>query len=114
MPRIPRGSIVKSKSSPERSPCSLIVFSKDTVPFTDHTPVVMFFIAASNSADGVSWFDAVDFFCVFAKPTDALAKRKTTGSSEIHVVEKEGPFLIKTTPTRRPWCPQSGASTLQS
>src|SRR5438067_6731699 len=53
----------------------------------------MFFIAASNSADGVSWFDAVDFFCVFAKPTDALAKKKTTGSS--HGALKEGLFFIK-------------------
>jgi len=53
----------------------------------------MFFIAASNSADGVSWFDAVDFFCVFAKPTDALAKRKTAGSS--HGALKEGLFFIK-------------------
>ena len=55
--------------------------------------MVMFFIAASNSADGVSWFDAVDFFCVFAKPTDALAKRKTTGSS--YGALKEGLFFIK-------------------
>jgi len=55
----------------------------------------MFFIAASNSADGVSWFDAVDFFCAFAKPTDALDNRKNTASSEIHVVEKEGLFFIK-------------------
>src|SRR6267143_65036 len=63
----------------------------------------MFFIAASNSADGVSWFDAVDFFCVFAKPTDALAKRKTAGSS--HGALKEGLFFIKNDSNSSPLVP---------
>ena len=79
------GSIVKSKSSPERSPCSLIGFLAVTVPFTDHTPVSMFFIAAFTSGSAFSWPDPAGFFCGLAKAKGAFENTKNAAIAQIQV-----------------------------
>src|SRR5262249_32965767 len=77
------GSVVKSKSSPSRRPCTLIVFPAWTVPFTDHTPLSMFFIAAFTSGSGFPWPDPVDFSCGLANAEGAFANRKNAAIAQI-------------------------------
>src|SRR5207247_8803167 len=80
------GSIAKSKSSPERSPCSLMGFLAVTVPFTDHTPVSMFFIAAFTSGSRFSWPDTADFLCGLAKVTGAFTNKRNAATAQIQLV----------------------------
>src|SRR5882724_11045308 len=79
------GSIAKSKSSPERSPCSLIGFLAVTVPFTDHTPVSMFFIAAFTSGSRFSWPGPAGFFCGLAKAKGVFENTKNAAIAQIQV-----------------------------
>src|SRR5262245_26392772 len=77
------GSVVKSKSSPARRPCTLIVLLASTVPFTDHTPLSMFFIAAVTSGSGFSLPDPAGFFCGFANAQGAFARKNDATITEI-------------------------------
>src|SRR6476646_4592371 len=77
------GSIDKSKSSPARRPCSLIGFLAVTVPFTDHTPVSIFFIAAFTSGSEFSWADPADFVSGLPKPEGAFAKTRNAVRTKI-------------------------------
>jgi hypothetical protein len=77
------GSVVKSKSSPSRRPCILILFPAWTVPFTDHTPLSMFFIAALTSGSTFSWLDPAGFFCGLANPKGAFARKNDAAITEI-------------------------------
>ena len=79
------GSVVKSKSSPSRRPYTLIVFPAWTVPFTDHTPLSMFFIAAFTSGSAVSWSDPVSFFGGLPNAENAFAKKNDVAITEIVV-----------------------------
>jgi hypothetical protein len=76
------GSVVKSKSSPSRRPFTLIVFPAWTVPFTDHTPLSMFFIAAITSGAEFSWLEPAGFFCGLAKAKGAFQKTSNAATSE--------------------------------
>src|SRR5262245_4539852 len=76
------GSVVKSKSSPARRPCTLIVLLASTVPFTDHTPLSMFFIAAFTSGLEFSWPAPADFFCGLANTEDPLQKTSNAAASK--------------------------------
>jgi hypothetical protein len=77
------GSIARSKSLPARRPCSLIVFLAWTVPFTDHTPVSMFFIAAFTSGSAFSWLGPPGFFCGLANAKGAFARKNDAAITEI-------------------------------
>src|SRR4029079_13635874 len=79
------GSIAISKSSPESSPCIVIGLLAVTVPFTDHTPVSMFFIAAFTSGSRFSWPGPAGFFCGLAKAKGAFAKRRNAAIAQIQV-----------------------------
>src|SRR4030095_338959 len=77
------GSVVRSKSSPSRRPFTLIVFPAWTVPFTDHTPLSMFFIAAITSGAELSWLEPADFFCGLANAEGAFARKNDAAITEI-------------------------------
>src|SRR5262245_32481951 len=89
------GSVVKSKSSPERRPCTLIALLVWTVPFTDQTPVSMFLIAAFTCGSGFSWPDPVAFFCGLAKAIEALPKKMKVASAHIQIALRDKMFVIK-------------------
>ena|SRR5437870_3782489 len=48
---------------------------------------------ASNSAGGISWPDAADFFCGLVKPTTEFANRRNAAMAEIQIVLADMIFL---------------------
>jgi hypothetical protein len=74
--------------------CSLIVFLAMTVPFTDHTPVSMFFIAAFTSGSRFSWPDPGGLFCGFPKTPGGFAKRESAAIAQIELVLRGMIFFI--------------------
>src|SRR2546423_39310 len=85
-PALTPGSMLRSKSSPQRRPCSLMISLKVTVPFTDHMPALIFSIAALTSASGFSRPAAADLFCGLAKPAGAFANRKIGVIAQIQLM----------------------------
>ena len=64
----------------------MIVFLAVRVPFTDHTLLSMFFIAAFTSGSAFSGADPAGFFCGLAKAEGAFENTKNAAIAQIQVV----------------------------